>query len=217
MVAITEQAVWAEQIRQIEANDPVQGGENGIDNIPHQQLANRTAYLKREVEAVHKKVSGIVMPADNSEYLQQLEQRLKTLEDRPAPTIKQYMIPVGGLFETTKDYADSNAVANDVGYGTWERYGEGRVTVAESSEYTLGQEGGEDEVTLTEAQMPSHKHDVYLADAVTSGESPTISAGGGTVSEASLKDNASLQTAGGNQPHNNMQPFVVVGRWVRTA
>ena len=45
MVAITEQAVWVEQIRQIEVNDPVQGGENGIDNIPHQQLANRTAYL----------------------------------------------------------------------------------------------------------------------------------------------------------------------------
>lgn len=34
MVTITERAEWVEQIRQIEANDPVQGGENGIDNIP---------------------------------------------------------------------------------------------------------------------------------------------------------------------------------------
>lgn len=54
MVAITERAEWAEQIRQIEANDPVQGGENGIDNIPHQQLANRTAYLKKQFDDLKK-------------------------------------------------------------------------------------------------------------------------------------------------------------------
>ena len=46
MANVNEQAVWVENINLIAEDDPVQGGENGIDNIPHQQLANRTVYLK---------------------------------------------------------------------------------------------------------------------------------------------------------------------------
>lgn len=70
MVAITEQPIWEDDIRQIEANDPVQGGENGIDNIPHQQLANRTRYLKERMD-------GLVMPADNSQEVADLQKKLE--------------------------------------------------------------------------------------------------------------------------------------------
>jgi microcystin-dependent protein len=38
----------------------------------------------------------------------------------------------------------------------------------------------------------------------------------GGFTEAAWK-NATEISQGGDQPHNNMQPYIVVGRWVRTA
>lgn len=87
MVAITEQAIWVEQIRQIEANDPVQGGENGIDNIPHQQLANRTVFLKSEIDRAKGQI-----PEGETVSLASLLQMIKELQDKPAPTITQYIV-----------------------------------------------------------------------------------------------------------------------------
>lgn len=49
MANLQETAIWEEGIYQFEKNDPVQGGEDGIDNRPTRQLANRTSYLKQQV------------------------------------------------------------------------------------------------------------------------------------------------------------------------
>ena len=50
MANLKEKAEWAEGIYQIEMTDPVVGGEDGIDNTPHKQLAERTLFLKSELE-----------------------------------------------------------------------------------------------------------------------------------------------------------------------
>lgn len=61
MANLKETAKWETGIRQFEESDPVQGGENGVDNIPTRQLANRTVYLKQEVErAATTKIAGRV-------------------------------------------------------------------------------------------------------------------------------------------------------------
>lgn len=57
MANITESPVWESGIYQIEATDPVQGGPDGIDNRPHKQLANRTLYLKQQLDALQSEVS----------------------------------------------------------------------------------------------------------------------------------------------------------------
>ena len=49
MANLKEQAIWEVGIYQWETSDPVLGGENGIDNVPTKQLANRTAWLKNEI------------------------------------------------------------------------------------------------------------------------------------------------------------------------
>lgn len=72
MAVINEQATWAEDIYLIDPNDPVQGGAGGIDNLPHEQLANRTAYLKQELE-------GLNIP-DNSTDLEELNSKITDLE-----------------------------------------------------------------------------------------------------------------------------------------
>ena len=54
MANLKETAYWEEGIYQWETTDPVLGGENGIDNKPTRQLANRTVYLKQELEATQQ-------------------------------------------------------------------------------------------------------------------------------------------------------------------
>ncbi len=48
MANLNEEPVWEAGIYQFETTDPVEGGPEGIDNKPTRQLANRTAYLKKE-------------------------------------------------------------------------------------------------------------------------------------------------------------------------
>lgn len=53
---ITETPQWEESIYLIAESDPVQGGPDGVDNRPHKELANRTAYLKQEQDALKTEV-----------------------------------------------------------------------------------------------------------------------------------------------------------------
>lgn len=55
MANLKEQEKWEEGVYQIEENDPVLGGENGITNKPIKQLANRTLWLKKVLELFGKK------------------------------------------------------------------------------------------------------------------------------------------------------------------
>ncbi|HDR1102599.1 TPA: phage tail protein [Pasteurella multocida] len=50
MAGLQEETRWENEIYRIEENDPVHGGEDGITNKPIKQLANRTKYLKKEIE-----------------------------------------------------------------------------------------------------------------------------------------------------------------------
>lgn len=52
MANLPETPVWETGIYQLEETDPVQGGPNGIDNQQGKQLANRTAWLKSQVETL---------------------------------------------------------------------------------------------------------------------------------------------------------------------
>lgn len=57
MATLIENTIWPAGIYQIETTDPVVGGAPnegtgaGMSNIPHQQLARRTSYLKEQIEA----------------------------------------------------------------------------------------------------------------------------------------------------------------------
>lgn len=50
MAYLSEEETYEEGIYQLELTDKVQGGANGISNLQGKQLANRTKYLKAEVE-----------------------------------------------------------------------------------------------------------------------------------------------------------------------
>lgn len=129
-------------------------------------------------------------------------------------------IKVGDLYTTTVNENPSSRL----GYGTWERFAEGRTLVGFNSSVsnlvpewvkTAGNQYGSYTHTLTQNEIPAHKHTVQLGDAITSGESNTISSGGGLIG---LYDSQSMQVSGGDdQPHNNVQPSIVVFIWRRTS
>ncbi len=50
MANIKEEKTWEEGIYQLEVTDPVVGGIDGISNKQAKQLANRTSYLKKQIE-----------------------------------------------------------------------------------------------------------------------------------------------------------------------
>lgn len=50
MANLMESIHWESSIYQLETTDPVKGGNDGISNLQGKQLANRTAYLKQQVE-----------------------------------------------------------------------------------------------------------------------------------------------------------------------
>ena len=83
----------------------------------------------------------------------------------------------------------------------------------------LGQRGGSETVTLTDAQMPSHNHTAVglLSRSVVSspqGNSISNSLGAqlyqdSSSNQAQFADQA-IANSGGNQAHNNMQPFITM-------
>ena len=86
----------------------------------------------------------------------------------------------------------------------------------------LGQRGGVEMVSLSEAQMPSHTHTARAANTAPGDNDPGNTAylaqGAGRFVSlyapsnsrlASMQSNT-LANTGGSQPHNNMQPYIAV-------
>lgn len=148
--------------------------------------------------------------------------------------------PVGSYFETS----DISFNPNKAWGGTWVLEEEGLVHIGAGENYAVGDTGGEDEVTLTTSEIPAHTHGNKSLKAGFSGRrsganeavshwaqqnaTVTQSSSSGTTTTASGTANKHTDvvmfdlshehsSVGGGQAHNNMQPFVVVNRWHRTA
>jgi len=63
MGKITEQQQWEEDIYLIEKQDKVLGGELGVINVQAKQLANRTKYLKDQVDGINRDRTGYAQKA----------------------------------------------------------------------------------------------------------------------------------------------------------
>lgn len=138
------------------------------------------------------------------------------------------VLPIGYVFEfdptglsNAPDLSTAAKVREYFGYGTWEAYGAGRVTIGAGSGYAVGSEGGEATHTLTVEEMPRHRHQpVYMSWAKPS-NIPTIS-NAGTIwyyeqNGSNPVRDIYITTTGGSQPHNNLQPYRTVYRWRRIA
>ena len=97
--------------------------------------------------------------------------------------------------------------ATTFGFGTWVAFGEGRVLVGKSTAGTFstpGGTGGEENHTLINTELPN---------TIVSTAGTGIAAYGSTMSSGFGMSG----TKGGGGGHNNLQPYIVVYFWNRTA
>lgn len=133
--------------------------------------------------------------------------------------INNLVYPVGAIFTTVNAYADAAAVATTMGVGTWGVFGSGKVLVgvdATQTEFdTVEETGGTKTHTLTTAEMPVHSHTVKYSDV------PDVELIGGTTTTVSEVDEGastrSTSDTGSGNAHNNLQPYITVYFWKRTA
>ena len=123
-----------------------------------------------------------------------------------------------------------------LGFGTWSAFGTGRVLVGYDSgdaDFDTAEEtGGAKTHTLTEAEMPVHTHvqnahghsgGVKLSQLSSTGTTQWVVDEGGseqTWSDMALVVDTAVavnQNAGSGSAHNNVQPYITVYMWKRTA
>jgi len=147
------------------------------------------------------------------------------------------LYPVGSI------YINAGVATNPgtlMGFGTWERYGDGKLIVSQDSTDSdfndLTDTGGSKTVTLTNAQIPGHTHSgaaYYKIDGGgqtdPSGETErtffhennghtTTTGSDSSYGRANLLTNTGGGgTAPGGGSHDNMPPYVVAYMWKRTA
>jgi microcystin-dependent protein len=145
--------------------------------------------------------------------------------------------PVGSIYMTDRSANPSTYM----GGGTWVRWGKGRVPVsvdeAQTEFDTVEETGGAKTHTLTTNEMPSHNHGGATGNNVVGADYDSVPTNyydttvWGLKNEAGVgydgrvmvsnftseSHNHSITPQGGGAAHNNLQPYITVYMWKRTA
>lgn len=163
-----------------------------------------TAYLGVGQYAFAMIKHGVVLGPDS--YLFDKQNAIRSVLD--------FFYPVGSIYISTSSTFNPQTAWG----GTWKKTADGRCLIGASDKYPLRSTGGEAEHTLTVNEMPTHRHYKsrvnWYNDLQTNGISVNI------VAKSNLKvDGPDNYTdyAGGSKAHNNMQPYLAVYIWERTA
>jgi microcystin-dependent protein len=92
---------------------------------------------------------------------------------------------------------------------------QGRVPIHRSNSFVLGQSGGEQAHTLTLSEIASHNHPLLAVPGrglrgISGNQLGTPSFPLYNASAGGTMDGSALAVSGGGQPHNNLQPYLVV-------
>ena len=152
-------------------------------------------------------------------------------------TLKK-VYPVGSIYMSTV----STNPATLFGFGTWEAMPAGRVLLAQGKSswgttYNAGSTGGEATHQLTVGELPAHNHtastnttgnhthqfQLYGPNGNTNMNFPSdfdtnyARNKGTTLSAGNHSHTININNTGSSQSHNNMQPYLAVYMWKRTA
>lgn len=76
MAGVTESNNWSTEIYRFETEDVVEGGEDGLDNLPGKQLAGRTNWLRLMITALCTAESVPVLNNETTQFLTALDSRI---------------------------------------------------------------------------------------------------------------------------------------------
>lgn len=96
----------------------------------------------------------------------------------------------------------------------------GRIPIHQGSGFVLAETGGVEQVTLTVSQIPAHSHPALASSSSANSSSPAGNVAGrvttagvfayGTDAPLTTLSSQAMGPVGGNQPHNNLQPYLCV-------
>ena len=136
--------------------------------------------------------------------------------------LMQLVFPIGSTY-ITQDLTNPSEILK---FGTWERL-KGKVCLGVDEDDTelneIGKTGGEKTHKLTIKEMASHRHNfkktsgttwnAVVDDGIDSNFGCSILSHDGYNAKS-----CEMNETGGDQPHNNMQPYEIVGyMWIRRA
>ena len=119
--------------------------------------------------------------------------------------------PVGSI------YINAGVATNPgtlLGFGTWTAFGTGRTIVGVDSSDTdfdtVRETGGAKTHQLTISELPAHTHNVTMS--TSDSDNDFLSEGNNTGTST-----FTTTSTGGDQAHNNLQPYITAYMWRRTA
>ncbi len=123
--------------------------------------------------------------------------------------------PVGAVYTSVVSTSPATLFG-----GTWSAFGAGRVLVgidAGQTEFdTVEETGGSKTVTLIEANIPAHAHSILTRSSYTLGATSQTRLVNADTTGGSTGTHTSGSTGSGTA-HDNLQPYIVVYFWKRTA
>ena len=132
------------------------------------------------------------------------------LENKTYLEVLQGVYPVGCIYTSTISTNPSTVF----GFGTWTAFGAGRclvgVDTGQTEFDTVEEVGGAKTHTLTIPEMPAHTH-----TEIRNASFAQFTVAGGTGMDGATTTNTG--STGGGGSHNNLQPYITVYFWKRTA
>lgn len=126
------------------------------------------------------------------------------------------LYPVGSIYISTSSTFNPQTAWG----GTWKKTADGRCLIGANNTYPLGSMGGESTHTLTIEELPRHSHGIYgvdLRDGSNTLQKPYFSYKDQGQTTSYISGIMGTELTGNSNAHNNMQPYLAVYIWERTA
>ena len=126
--------------------------------------------------------------------------------------------PVGSIYINATNSTNPGTL---LGFGTWVAFGSGRVMVGLDSsdgDFNSAEEtGGSKTHTLTTSELPSHSHSISYTQSGEGGVNVSPNFFAGIKFNSTGAQTHTTNSTGSGSAHNNVQPYIVVYMWKRTA
>lgn len=195
-------------------NDEMNARTEDIENVNSAITTEREARIFADNTEKNARIS-----ADNqiNQKLTQETTERKNEDANITTTIEDYwkkIYPVGSIYISTSSTFNPQTAWG----GTWVKTANGRCLIGANDTYPLGSTGGEATHTLNIDEMPSHTHQGSRVNWYNALQSNGIDANNASQSHLKVDGTDNKTTATGNsKAHNNMQPYLAVYIWERTA
>ena len=186
----------------------------GADQLASDAVVNASVASGAAIDAA-KIADGSVSSAE-FQHLDGVTSAIQTQIDTKTTLAAVY--PVGSIYINATNSTNPGTL---LGFGTWTAFGAGRVPVGiDSSDTdfdTAEETGGAKTVSLSTSQLPSHTHSISYTESGPGGANINATFFAGIENNTAGALSHTTGSTGSGSAHNNVQPYIVVYMWKRTA